>query len=506
MLFLITMKNRIGKWLVFGFALLFALLFHEQLTGINLIIFQSSTIALLLYNWNLDFRKTPLNALLVSNVILQISVVYNGSMVAKTLCWLSYILVIGSILQPEIKSTFHCLKNYFGNLLNGIKACFNIGKTNAPKGRFRIIPFLKIIVVPALILFVFSFFYRSANPVFNKTMESISRKIAHFFENMNIEFVALTVLGFLFSSVLIIDKTHLWTRTYLKEQTKTENLTRVRRKNNFASMLGLKTEYKSAVTLFIGLNALILFFNITDIQHLWFNFQWDGGFLKSFVHEGTYLLICSLILSIVVTIYCFRKNINFLQNNQLLKILAVIWLSQNILMLFSVALRNYYYIVHFALAHKRIGVYFFLAICLIGLITCIIKVWHKKSYFYLEKNNALYAYLVLVTMGCFNWDIIIAKYNFAKYKESFLHLPYMLNLSDKALPYLDYTEDQLEHIDSIQNKTFSFESRGYHKNIQYGSNIEKRKAQFISDYKERHWLSWNYADYRAFKILTGSKE
>ena len=104
-------------------------------------------------------------------------------------------------------------------------------------------------------------------------------------------------------------------------------------------------------------------------------------------------------------------------------------------------------------------------------------------------------------MACFNWDIIIAKYNFKHYDKSFLHLDYMLALSNKALPYIDVQGSELEQIDSTQSSKFNFSKRGYHKNINYEERLQSRIDRFINDYEKRSWLSWNYADYRAYHLL-----
>lgn len=499
------MKNIFGKVATLFLGFLFAILFHKQLTGVNLLIYQLIFISYLCLIWRPKLLWNTLGILILSNILLQFAVVIQGSNVAKIMSWISFFAVTGTIIQPDLKNVFNSLKNYFGNSAVGIRRLFKSQKNNNSKN-FRLLPFLKIIIIPLIILLVFSLIYRSANPIFNDYIKSISTQIYKFFGRLDFTFIFLFVLGIFLSAIAALNASNKWNTISKAEAKSSVHLLRKRRFNQFSSMIGLKTEYKSVVFLFIGLNVLILFFNITDIQHLWINFKWDGGFLKSFVHEGTYLLICSLVLSIIITVYSFRRNLNFLQKNKLLKVLAVVWLSQNIFMLFSVALRNYHYIQHFALAHKRIGVYFFLLICLVGLITCIIKVWHKKSYYYLEKTNALYIYLILVVMACFNWDIIIAKYNFENYKNSFLHLPYMLNLSDKALPYIEFTPEQLNHMDSIQNRKFKFESRGYHKKVEYTTTFKKRKSHFLKHYESRHWLSWNYADYKAYKLLSKKKE
>ena len=66
-----------------------------------------------------------------------------------------------------------------------------------------------------------------------------------------------------------------------------------------------------------------------DINHVWLNFQWDGQFLKEFVHDGTYILIINIIISILLVLYFFKANLNFFKKNKILKTLTYIWVGQN---------------------------------------------------------------------------------------------------------------------------------------------------------------------------------
>ena len=109
-----------------------------------------------------------------------------------------------------------------------------------------------------------------------------------------------------------------------------------------------------------------------------------------------------------------------------------------------------YYVQYFGLAYKRIGVVFFLVLCLVVLVTLVLKIYKVKSLFYVLRINALAVYITLVGICIFNWDVIIAKYNFGHYQTAFIHLPYMSSLSDKVLPYLQVSEAMIEEIEDKQ--------------------------------------------------------
>lgn len=112
------------------------------------------------------------------------------------------------------------------------------------------------------------------------------------------------------------------------------------------------------------------------------------------------------------------------------------------------------------------------------------------------------AYVLLILTSLINWDVVIARYNFAHYKKSFLDLEFMANLSDKALPWLDEPVSAISEIDSVQNQKFDFKKRyEYMTPGQYTEIIRSKKAKFVSKWQAKDFLEWNYAEYRAFKKL-----
>ena len=97
--------------------------------------------------------------------------------------------------------------------------------------------------------------------------------------------------------------------------------------------------------------------NIIDIDWVWLNFEYEGEInLTQFVHEGTYLLILSILISMGIILYFFRKNLNFYPGKQKLQIITYIWIAQNAVLAVSVAARNKHYTHHSGHANTRIAV------------------------------------------------------------------------------------------------------------------------------------------------------
>jgi hypothetical protein len=256
-----------------------------------------------------------------------------------------------------------------------------------------------------------------------------------------------------------------------------------------------------SIVLFFLLNLMIFWLNFLDIRHIWFGFEWNGGYLKEMVHEGTYLLIAAILLSIAIAIYYLNSNIVFLKNNKLFNFLIIMWLSQNLIMIISVALRNSYYINYFALAYLRIFVFFFLAACIVGLISIIILILRKKSVGYLMSVNSISVFVIVIISCCFNWDAIIARYNFAHYKKSFVHFEFLAGLNDSALPYMNYTEEQIKQISVVQSRSFNFASSEIYTKIDFAAEISERITAFKERWEKHNFFEWNYAEYKAYHLL-----
>jgi len=278
------------------------------------------------------------------------------------------------------------------------------------------------------------------------------------------------------------------------------DLIRKKRKSYYnVKMNSLRTELKIGIALFFMLNVILLAVNIIDIYWVWINFEWKGEYLRQFVHEGTYMLIFSIILSSFLVLYYFRGNLNFYSKNKFLKVLTYIWLGQNAILAISVAIRNYWYINHFALAYKRVGVVIFLLLVLWGLYSTFRKVYATKTFSYIVKTNIYSLIAILVITSSFNWDLIIAKYNLNHYKTAYIELHFLENFSNATLPYLDMPDSKVEQINKYQKKLLP--------NIMpdpiesYLENIKNRKKRFKIKWENKSFLEWNYPEYIAYKKL-----
>src|SRR5512146_956245 len=85
----------------------------------------------------------------------------------------------------------------------------------------------------------------------------------------------------------------------------------------------------------------------------------------------------------------------------------------------------------------------FLLLTFIGLITMFIKIYEKKTVFWLVKINSWAVFVVMILIGSVNWDENIAKFNLQNPDKSQIDVPYLFSLSDAVLPVLDGHKDLL---------------------------------------------------------------
>ncbi|HRZ43091.1 MAG TPA: DUF4173 domain-containing protein [Bacteroidales bacterium] len=501
------MSHTPKSWHILAGAVILTILFHKQPPGLNLWIAEFLIFGWMFLNRQIPVRK-PLVPLTLAGVFFTLlATVLVHSAFSGWMHAFSLLVLAGLLSAPDLRSLASALGTGLVNIvmaqvtfLRGIRH-FRVGKKPVGSYLWK----SRIFLIPLIIIIIFISIYRNSSPVFDDLMEQslgwLGERIADLFEHFNFALLGTFILCLAIAVLMMVRNPIPFISG--ADQSAPDAVLR-KRVRSFRKTLGmgLKNEYRAALFLLVVLNLLILILNITDIHWVWFNFEWEGQYLKQFVHEGTWLLIFSILISITIVLWFFRGNLNFYASNKTLRILSYIWLLQNVILTVSVSIRNFYYISYFSLAYKRIGVIIFLILTLIGLITVLYKVMHKRSGFWLVRTNAVAWFVVLITSSAVPWDVYIARYNFAHAGESFVHLNFLSGLSDKALPYLDVPLEKLQAIDKAQEGKFPFgRERRYMEPVRYREIIDLRKANFIDRYESEGWLSWNLPEHLAYKAL-----
>lgn len=501
------MKGKNNNLLILICSVLYVTLFHKQPIGLNLFIFECLIFILLWYTKQFSFSSNYAKLAAIGFLTTSIFSVITFSIFCIVANIFTFLVFIGLLIFPQSNSLFTSfllsINNIFLATLHYIKSIFSTKLDDEKQSLGTFLYKSRILAVPLIASIVFIVLYRKSNPYFDKLFSKLgtffSENFTNLFQNFDTALLFTMICALIFSTIIF----YRIKNNYLINYDSNAHLFLKRKRNKSSirfSTLGLVTEYKSAIVLFALLNIILLIMNILDIYFVWFNFEWKGQYLKQYVHEGTYLLITSILISIALVLYYFRKNLNFYKKNKLLKLLCYVWIFQNVILCFSVAIRNMWYIKYFALAYKRIGVIIFLVLTVYGLFTVYKKVKERRSAYYLFRQNFLAFYCIIVFFSLINWDGVIAKYNFKNANNSFIHLDFLSTLSDKSLPHLNKPLEELQTIHNNQNSMFKFDQKFMRPEV-YHKKIENRIKDFKIRWEKKSILSWNLPEHRAYQKL-----
>jgi len=487
---------------------LFDRLFWKQGLGLNLALFAAAAMLGAL----VVMRRTvspSARMTLVGLVICAMMVVVHGSIVAKVALVLVLAVSAVLLLEPALRSLPFAL---IGSLMNfvlapiGIAGVLSDGLKQVPATRsgWR---WTRMAFVPVLVMLVYFLIYRAANPRFEALAAGF---FGDFFDVLGDLIAELfTAHMFFLGFGLLVSGTlvHRFAARLFTgpEWPMNESLIRERMaRPRWLAPLGmgaLDRERRTGVILLVLVNALLLVVNLVDISWVWIGFEVEEGFnLKQFVHEGTWLLILSILLSIGILLHLFRGNLSFHPKERPLRLLATAWIAQNFILGISVFLRNYHYIHFHGLAYKRIGVVVFLLLMLVGLVTLYLKIRRRHTLYFLLRVNAWAAFVVLVGLTTVNWDGLIVRYNLAHWNQGEIDVDNYLAMSDKVLPllYADLPKVEAQMAHHRQNRVRWVEHLDP---STFRMDLDRKRERFLRRYNDQDWRSWTLADRRTFEAL-----
>ena len=494
-------------------AIAFAVLFVGQSLGVNALLFAVLLVSSWVYTSPSILAKPNILLSLIGWLFSAFWAMWYGSDMAAFAYWVSMCVAAGFIQQPLLRSLPYALPT---SLMSLAYMPYHLGKfIPMPKGYEREMKatwyYTKISVLPLLFLSVFYWIYQSPNPVFANLSTDLLGWIGEQLFTALSYFDTLTLLSLVLGACLtgwgMVRTQQQWfarAEYPLSEQIvrkKRAKPSPAQRKNTLPQrMNALPKAYSRALFLLVSVNILIGAANTTEITFVWFSFEYRPGMnLSQWVHEGTYLLIFSILLSMGILMGYFRRNLNFYHKAPILRQLAYAWIIQNAVMVASVAIRNSHYIIANGLTYKRIGVFLFLGMTLFGLFTLYLKIRDQKSAFYLWRANSWAAYALMLCMAAVNWDVWIAQHNVGREKVGASGVDYLLSLSDKALPIIDQRPDMF-----IKGKYYEDNLWGFDSNMPLQTEyFAQRVAEFQQAEMEKSWQSWNMADWQAKQYWEG---
>lgn len=499
------MKAKVKIFLLIAGTILFDYMFRNHNIGVNTFIFSAFTISVLFYTFPEGFKSRIALTIAAGTLISSLIVFYHASSMSIFVWFMSIVLLPAYIHNTELKSfVFGIPASYLSYLMIfGKIREFKFRETKYTKFN-KFVKVIKISAIPIVVLIVFIAIFKSANPVFDELTDDFFNAIGEFLEQIfdTISFSRIIFILFGFTIIAWFLYKTVLSNFVEREKDLKDDIEKERSIEGVEGIISsenskaakIKNEFRQGIMIVVLINLLLVFVNYIDITWLWFGFDYNGEInLTQFVHEGTYLLIFSILLSMAIMLYFFRKELNFLDNNKYLKIFSYIWIVQNVILLTSVLIRNLIYIEHFGLAYKRIGLFFFLMLVLFGLISLILKIKDKKTIYYLLKINAAALYVGFIGFAFPDWDMIIAKHNLNSKTIEGLDVRFLMRLDEKTLPIL-YENRQKIYLAGYDDEFYDY--------FTYRTtDLDDKIENFLYEYEERTWRSFNFADYKAYKYL-----
>lgn len=443
------MKNRIKIVLS---SIIYTYLFYEQGAGVNILLLNLLLIPSLLFS-DKSFLKNQHALLFASGAIVSsiFTFIYgnNLSVIANilSLAFLSVTIVLNksSILTRIAHIVYNFASSFIQVIVRAIEKLkpVKVDENGVEKPKNNALIYFFCILVFTL----FVSFYRYSNITFNS-----------FVLQLNTNFISFKLIMFYFVGFILM-------YGYFRPQTigmlsiYESSLPDSLANKPFAEYQFLGStifeinEYKAGTIMLSLLNLLLLLVNVLDLPYIFSGSLPENISYSEYLHQGIFSLILSIITAISLLLWYFRGSLNYFEKKTL-KILAIIWILQNLVLVFSAIYKNYLYIDEFDLTYKRIGVYLFLTCTIAGLALTYIKIVYTRSNWFLVKSNSLIWYLILILSVTVNWDQQIASYNIkqAVAKNRIPDLDYLYSLSYQAYPLVfKYDYDRMAKTKSLIN-------------------------------------------------------
>lgn len=433
------MKSRfLLLWLILIAA--FNFLFWHEAPGLNMLLFAVLVMTALFIRYPRSLRRKSVQLTGSCTLLCGVMVTIYGPgwSVFAVIFSLSVFTIF--VMEPQFRSVSGAAIQFVLNVFSWMFAKENGAQTNPgnkPAGRGWF--YTKVLLLPLLVTFLFFVLYLWGNPHFAEKFGGFFTNLIKFFE----DFTAAHFFFLLGGTILCGAFLRLCRIGLERLEQLPDEMVRKKRKHIFpAGMIALRSEVKTGIVMLALLNVLLLFVNGLDISKVWYRFVVPKDFsLKDFVHEGTWVLMFSIFLSMAVLLWLFRGNIHFYKKNLWLKRLAYIWIAQNVFLALSLFKRNYEYIDFHGLAYGRIVVIVFLIVVIAGLITFVIKIKKDRSVFFLNRINSWIAYFLIVMVSFVNWDMVIVRYNLHHWNKGQIDTDFYLHANEDVYPLLFENEE-----------------------------------------------------------------
>ena len=438
--------------LILACSLVFTLLFYKETVGVNLGTFGLVLTGMICYFFQQRFSSRLYLGLAITSVLSCFAFAWYGDFV-------SFLALSMSILFLQFKThegKLKILQIFPIILINGLASLGRILMFSQwlPKREIKNDFAKKIIayvVIPAIFITVFFVVYAFGSEHFSSLFTDYTLDLDV------LEAFLIALLGFYIS----FSFWNYWVPNYCYEfNSKLDNDFSDERKMKHQKtfpFLDLDFERKSGEITLVLLNCMILIFIGTYNYEQFFEEQMVVS-LSAATHERVNAVIFSIIMAVGVMLFFFKNGFNFDKKASNLKLLSNIWIALNGVLIISTIIKNVEYVAAFGLTYKRLGVFAFLLLAIVGLLITFLKIYKQKTNAYLFNQMIWYFYVTLLLCSFINWGNIITNYNISVNKGVEPIFLSQLNFNDEnrrdyfLLKKLDGKEIELSKEGQIRNR------------------------------------------------------
>jgi hypothetical protein len=445
---------------IFLTTILFVIVFYDQNVGLNLGIIGIIYSVLTFFRTPVKNRTKTFLFLFVTSILSSIAFAWYGDF-PSFLAIASSILLLGYRSRNRRMKILLLIPVFVINCFTSFCRFFSfdewLPKKNVP-GLWQ--KTLAFVLIPLVLISVFFGIYSAGSDHFANLFANLEFDINFW------QLFAMIVLGFFIAfnywnyavEKFIYKNNHILDNDF-QEKHKIQKST--------YSFLDLDAERMSGVISFFALNVLLIFFIITYNYEQFYEATKSPIQLSEETHERVNAVIMSIVMAILVIMFYFKSNFNFDPKTGLMKILVKIWIFLNAVLVISAMVKNSEYIINYGFTYKRLGVYAFLILSLIGLMTTFIKIQTKKRNTFLFNTMTWYVYGTILLCSYVNWGGIITSENMKRKDFALNYHKTAINFSEKAL--LKYAEEK--HDEKLKAEILNLDRVKFQKNEKFLSKV-----------------------------------
>lgn len=412
--------------IILASSLIFTLLFYNESAGVNLAIFGLLLTGLICYLFQDRFTDRSHLILVVTSVLSCLAFAWYGDFVSFLALAMSVLFLQFRTQESQLK-VIQVFPLVFLNAFTSLGRIFMFSQW-LPERKIHNNFAKKLVayfIIPAIFIIVFFAAYSFGSTHFSSLLTDYTLDIDI------VQVILIGILGFYIS----FSFWNYWVPDVSYEKNELldndfSNVAEIKNQNTF-SFLDLDFERKSGEITLVLLNFMLLVFIVTYNYEQFFEVVKQTN-LSADTHDRVNSVIFSIIMAVGVIMFYFKGGFNFDSKAIWLKKLAKIWIVLNGLLIVSAIIKNSEYISVFGLTYKRLGVYAFLILAIIGLVYVFFKITKQKTNAYLINQMVWYFYGTVLLCSFVNWGNLITNYNISVNKSVEPIFLSGLNFNDEA--------------------------------------------------------------------------